>query len=286
MTLSNFHEKREHQIAKCQELAEKRAIEAQELYDRAHSMADAIPFGQPILIGHHSEKRDRNFRDRIGRTFERATETAEKAKHYAEKADRLENNTAISSDDPDAIGALREKLKKCEEFQERSKLLNKIIRKKTTDEQKIADLIAAGFKEATARAALVPDSLGRIGVPAYALTNNNGNMARIKERIVTLEKRRADVEKMIEIGDITITDSPTENRVLIAFLGIPDEWIRHYLKSCGFRWSPSNGAWQAYRTASWKIPMIVRFLTAMPGYVNLQNIRDINGNVVGKYEVI
>ena len=206
MTLSNFHEKREHQIAKCQELAEKRAIEAQELYDRAHSMADAIPFGQPILIGHHSEKRDRNFRDRIGRTFERATETAEKAKHYAEKADRLENNTAISSDDPDAIGALR-------------------------------------------------------------------------------EKQRADVEKVIEIGDITITDSPTENRVLIAFLGIPDEWIRHYLKSCGFRWSPSNGAWQAYRTASWKIPMIVRFLTAMPGYVNLQNIRDINGNVVGKYEV-
>ena len=245
MTLSNFHEKREHQIAKCQELAEKRAIEAQELYDRAHSMADAIPFGQPILIGHHSEKRDRNFRDRIGRTFERATETAEKAKHYAEKADRLENNTAISSDDPDAIGALREKLKKCED-----------------------------------------DSLGRIGVPAYALTNNNGNMARIKERIATLEKQRADVEKVIEIGDITITDSPTENRVLIAFLGIPDEWIRHYLKSCGFRWSPSNGAWQAYRTASWKIPMIVRFLTAMPGYVNLQNIRDINGNVVGKYEVI
>ena len=48
---------------------------------------------------------------------------------------------------------------------------------------------------------------------------------------------------------------------------------------------PSNGAWQAYRTALWKIPMIVRFLTAMPGYVNLQNIRDINGNVVGKYEV-
>ena len=32
--------------------------------------------------------------------------------------------------------------------------------------------------------------------------------------------------------------------------------------------------------------MIVRFLTAMPGYVNLQNIRDINGDVVGHYEVI
>lgn len=286
MTLSNFHEKREAQIAKCQELAEKKTAESAGLYDRAHKMADCIPFGQPILVGHYSEKRDRNFRDRIGRTYERAAETADTAKYYAEKAERLENNTAISSDDPDAIEALREKLQKCKEFQERSKLLNKIIRKKTPDDRKIADLVAAGFKESTARAALVPDSLGRIGVPAYALTNNNGNMARIKERITLLEKQRADVEKVIEIGDITITDSPTENRVLITFPGVPSEKIRHYLKSCGFRWSPSSGAWQAYRTAAWKIPIIVRYFTAMPVYVNLQNIRDINGNVVGHYEVI
>ncbi|MDD3984117.1 MAG: DUF3560 domain-containing protein [Candidatus Omnitrophica bacterium] len=278
MTLSNFHEKRAAQIAQCQELAVKRSTEAQGLYDRAHSMADAIPFGQPILIGHHSEKRDRNFRDRIGRTFERATETAKKATYYAEKAERLENNTAISSDDPDAIGALREKLKKCQEFQERSKLLNKIIRKKTTDEQKIADLIAAGFKETTARAALVPDSLGRIGVPTYALTNNNGNMARIKERIALLERQRADVEKVIEIGDITITDSPAENRVLITFPGVPSEEIRRYLKSCGFRWSLSNGAWQAFRTAAWKIPQIIRKLSpvpVMPAYVNPDLIADV-----------
>ena len=271
MTLSNFHEKREAQIAACQTLAEKNAEKSQALYDQAHRMADVIPFGQPILVGHYSEKRDRNYRDRIGRTFERASETADKAKHYAEKADRLENSTTISSDDPDAIEALQAKLVKCQAFQERAKNINKIIRKKTTDDQKVTELIALNLPESIAREYLKPDFAGRIGVPVYELTNNNANMKRIKDRIALIERQRNDKETVIEVGDITITDSPTENRVLIEFPGIPEESLRHYLKSCGFRWSPSNMAWQAYRTAAWQIPYIVKHLTTMPGYVNPDN---------------
>ena len=56
------------------------------LYKHAHTMADCIPFGQPILIGHYSEGRDRRFRERISRTFERAFETGDKAKYYERRA--------------------------------------------------------------------------------------------------------------------------------------------------------------------------------------------------------
>jgi len=40
---------------------------AQRLAHRASEQAATIPLGQPILIGHHSETADRNFRARIGR---------------------------------------------------------------------------------------------------------------------------------------------------------------------------------------------------------------------------
>src|SRR5262245_17265579 len=38
-------------------------------YGQARLMAAAIPFGQPILVGHHSERRDRSYRARIHDTF-------------------------------------------------------------------------------------------------------------------------------------------------------------------------------------------------------------------------
>ncbi|MEE8059026.1 MAG: DUF3560 domain-containing protein [Pseudomonadales bacterium] len=43
--------------------------ESQTVYKRAKDMAPVIPFGQPILVGHHSEHRDRRYRDRIHNTF-------------------------------------------------------------------------------------------------------------------------------------------------------------------------------------------------------------------------
>ena len=57
------------------------------LYERAHTMADAIPFGQPILVGHYSEGRDRRFRAKISSTFERAFEESDRAKYYARRAE-------------------------------------------------------------------------------------------------------------------------------------------------------------------------------------------------------
>lgn len=76
--------------------------EAEELSNRASKMASAIPFGQPILVGHHSERRDRRYREKIHNTFAKSFETQEKAKYYAAKAESV-GMGGISSDDPDAI---------------------------------------------------------------------------------------------------------------------------------------------------------------------------------------
>jgi hypothetical protein len=50
-----------------QDKADRRAAQARAKLDRADQMAEHIPLGQPILIGHHSENRDRRYRERIHR---------------------------------------------------------------------------------------------------------------------------------------------------------------------------------------------------------------------------
>jgi hypothetical protein len=265
---ADYYQKQEARIERFQELAQKNESKAQALHDQAHRMADVIPFGQPILIGHYSEKSDRSYRARIHNTFERAFGTSEKADYYKNRADNALSNNAISSDAPDAIQLLKEKLQNLKASHEMMIAGNKIIRsKKLTTDQKIAELVKIGMSEGRAKGTLIDDDCGELGFPRYAITNSGANIRNVEKRIELLEKQSTDVTTEQQIGDITIINSVEDNRIMITFPGIPDESIRARLKSDGFRWSPSNGAWQAYRTAAWKIPGIIRFLTVMPAYV-------------------
>lgn len=67
--------------------AEKAENNFEELYKKAKEMASVIPFGQPIMVGHHSEQRDRNYRDRINNTFGKAFNESDKADYYQQKAE-------------------------------------------------------------------------------------------------------------------------------------------------------------------------------------------------------
>ncbi len=57
--------KRNAKIERITKAAQRTEAEAGARLNTARKMAAVIPFGQPILIGHHSEKRDRNYRGRI-----------------------------------------------------------------------------------------------------------------------------------------------------------------------------------------------------------------------------
>ena len=71
--MNSYEEKQEARRARYEEKASRLRDEAHRLHDQAHEMASAIPFGQPILVGHHSEGRDRRYRDRIHNTFGKAS---------------------------------------------------------------------------------------------------------------------------------------------------------------------------------------------------------------------
>ncbi|MFJ5142654.1 DUF3560 domain-containing protein [Streptomyces sp. NPDC088707] len=56
-------------------------------FAEARRIGSAIPFGQPILVGHHSEKRHRAALDRIDNNMRKGIDEGDRAEHWASRAD-------------------------------------------------------------------------------------------------------------------------------------------------------------------------------------------------------
>ncbi len=234
--------KRERLLAR----AEKADRDGDARIAKANRDASAIPLGQPILVGHHSEKRDRKFRDRIHSNYTKGYELKKKAGNLRGRAASV-GTAGISSDDPDAVIKLTEKLAELEKKQKLHKAINKALRVAdrtgSDDELKalgLSDKMIAQFK--------TPDFAGDRGIPSYVLSNNSSNMRRIRQRIEALRKAANDQTSEEVHGDIRILDNVEENRVQIFFPGMPSPDVRKKLKQNGFRWSRTEGAWQRHRS--------------------------------------
>lgn len=179
----------------------------------------------------------------------RAMENYEVAKKNLDVAlKRYSPNAPISSDDPEAVKKLRDKLAKLEQQRELMKEANKIVRDKhLTDQEKIAKLEEIGLS-AWAGKILKPDFMGRTGFQDYHFHNIGQEIRRLKERIAELEKRVTEETGEIPFEGGRIVDNVDANRVQIFFDEKPDENLRAELKRHGFRWAPSAGAWQRQRS--------------------------------------
>jgi hypothetical protein len=248
-----WNEKRSQKKESCQRLSIKHRKLSDDRYNASNRIASFIPFGQPILVGHHSERRHRRDIKRIGQNMDKSIQHDKAAKHYEEKLANMNSNHAISSDDPDAIAKLKRKLEGMESCHAFMKEANKIVKsKKLTDGQKVEKLMALGTHENNAKELLKPDFCGREGFPSYKLTNNNANMKTVRDRIKQLEatlaaaaEKPVEDRKYPELG-LTLVVNREMQRIQIVFEGKPAEPIRNVLKSFGFKWAPSQGAWQRH----------------------------------------
>lgn len=239
---SNFNERWQNRIEYAREKAAKKQQQSEQLYKNAQKMASFIPFGQPILVGHHSEGRDRRFRQRIHNTFDKSFKTQETANYYSNKAETIESNRAIFSDDPQALEKLREKLSGIEAAQAYMKAANKYIRKG----DKAGFLTLPHATEERWQELTTPSLMNRIGFPSYAFQNNNAEIRRVKQRIAYLESLTHQETAEQVINGVRVVENVEANRVQLFFDDIPSEEVRRKLKSNGFRWSPTIRAWQRH----------------------------------------
>src|SRR5258707_1624243 len=249
LTREEYEAKRQARLERLQNAAARAAQESDALLNQAHRLADVIPFGQPILVGHYSEGRDRNYRGRIESKFRHGFELYRESQDLAARAESAGDNTAIYSDDPDAGDKIESKIAKLEAEQNRMKAINKAIKKNDR-----AALGALGYNEQEITNWLtkpMPYCRG-LGYPAYALANNNGNIRRLKERIQIVAHKQAQADTTREVNGVRIEECPSENRIRLFYPGKPAEETRTELQQHGFRWTPMLGCWQAYYNANAK----------------------------------
>ena len=201
----DYEERQEYKKELYQERAEQAEQRSQAHYKRRNDLASVIPMGQPILIGHHSEKRHRKDLDKIDNEMRKSIQESEKADYYRNKLDNIDNSKAISSDDPKAI----EKLEARIEELEKAKV------------------------EVKAR----PHEW-------YELPYLNADIRRCKDRIKEiLELEELQFEDITFNGGKAILNRDI-NRLQLLFDDIPDEETRTLLKKHGFKWSRYEQAWQ------------------------------------------
>lgn len=171
---------RERRLARAEKLrgwSETNATQSDARYAGAKQISDGIPFGQPILVGHHSERRHRRDAARIHDGMRAAIDLDDKARRQASSADEIEAQAAgaIYDDDPDAIEALTAKLAKLEARREAMKAANTEYRKAHK-----AELAGMGAYE---KSQTIP-------FPSYSLQNLGGNIKRTRDRLARLQREK------------------------------------------------------------------------------------------------
>ena len=251
-----YEEKLARRKERLEDRAERARAKADGEFARSQEAVRHIPLGQPILRGHHSERRHRRDLERSHAAMDRALEQSKRAEELEYRASRV-GTGGISSDDPEAGTKLEAELEKLEARRELMKRVNREYRKggweavtglsdEVRERLKVASLRALGGKESP--------------FPGYALRNLGANIRRVRGRIEELARSAEEPERETVTGPgYTIEHCKAENRIRFVFDSKPDEETRALLKGEAFRWARSIGAWQRKATpAGWAAAERVR----------------------------
>jgi hypothetical protein len=241
-----YEQKQAARKARLERAAATAGATATAAFNRAAAISERFVMGQPILVGHHSEGRARRDQARMHDAMTRGVAAKRDADALARRAAGV-GTAGVSSDDPDAIAKLEAELAKERSAQDACKAINAAIRKhaKAGPEAQRAALLALGISERVAASAMTPDDFGRLGVADYAIKNRGANIRRIEKRIAELRaKAAAPVREPITGPGYAIVEDRDANRVQIRFDARPPAATVAALKARGFRWAPSENAWQ------------------------------------------
>lgn len=212
--------------------AAKAAAASDAAANAAHRVVEGIPSGQPILVGHHSEKRHRRDIDRMARHMSKSVQLAKDAEELARRAEAV-GSAGISADDPDAVQKLEDKRSALEIERDHMKDANKYFKQHRTLDGWTGPDAMHHKAQAYIRHNGVP-------FPPYALTNIGARIRSAAKRVTVIEATAALPSTTEHIGDVTITTDADDNRVTVTF---PRRLTRDEYKDMrthGFLWSPTR----------------------------------------------
>lgn len=180
-----YRERRERRIERLNEWAEKRIVKSDSAYKAARELGRSVPFGQPILVGHHSEGKMRRLAGKIDSNMRQSVEHQAKAAEMQSTAANIASalNRSIYSDDADAIEQLEARIAGLEAKRDSIKAHNLSCRQGRPD----ASLVrGARRREAEDGRFMAKNET----FPPYVLSNLNGNITRNRKRLEMLKRKR------------------------------------------------------------------------------------------------
>ncbi|MGL4355084.1 MULTISPECIES: DUF3560 domain-containing protein [Aeromonas] len=205
--LGDYRGRVEHKRERLKGLAGKAASQSAGRHVAVRSILSLISPGQPILVGHHSEKRHRRDLKRMDQHMEKAVGLANKANYLEEKAASV-GHGGIASDNPDALALLQAKLVRREARQQAMKEANKATR---------------GTYQ------------------GWQLSNNAAEIRRLRQRIDLLETLHNTAP--LDQAGAGWRMFEDDGRIQIHFDDKPAPELRKLCKGAGFVWSSSRCAW-------------------------------------------
>lgn len=229
-------EKLEARADRREQWAQGAESKSEQAFSRSRAATEGIPFGQPVLVGHHSESRHRRDIARGLNGLQKGVELAEKAQHHERRAAGLRRqlDNSIFSDDENAIEALEAKAAKQDEAANLCNEYNRTWRKGGVElmREKYGDKIAAETAKTAA-------SYSWLATKPFCATSYRAEARRCRQRIEEIKRRNKQREEAQDAGGMTV--SGTGDYVHIAFADKPEWDILKDLKETGFRWS--GGSW-------------------------------------------
>lgn len=238
-------ERLERKLEKREQWAEGRRADASSRFEAAHHATADIPFGQPILIGHHSEARHRAALKRSDSNMRKGCESIDMAEHHEQKAIGLESqlDSSIFSDDTDAIGELEKRIAEREAKRDRMKRIN-AAHKRFLKKPESLDKADLTEEEKAAVRRYVPEySWTPHPFPPYSFQNLGANIRRDKQRIEEIKRRQQRSSMAEAAGGVVIEGTGEWCRV--TFSEKPEREIINALKAAGFYWG--GGSWTGKR---------------------------------------
>lgn len=247
--MSIYEDKKQARIERLRSRADKKQAFASKndfsLFGEAKS---GLPLGQPILVGHHSEKRHRRHLERISGQVRKGYEAAAQADSLNDRADSAENRTAIDSDNPEATSLIEKKIKAIESNIEKSKRLNKLLKPfflisvyeaiahfKSLEDDDSNFLVS--YLESRAHFYASKDTR----LLSFSTTNDNAEIRRLKKRLRDLGGMQGF--KSFVINDIKV--ELLNGQIQVDFPSKPSEEIRTKLKRSplALKWSNFSKKW-------------------------------------------
>jgi hypothetical protein len=232
-------ERLERKVERRGEWADKASARSTSLSNESHRMMSVIPMGQPILIGHHSEKRDRNYRNRAWNKMGAAVAQQDLAEHHESKAAGLsaQLDRTIFSDDDNAVEAIEARIAEHEAEREQMKKINALYRKNDA-----AGLAALGINLESLKAKLVAAGpyFGKSPHMPYEMSNLGGRIQADKKRLQAIKAQQQRQEAAAATENGVKVENHANGYMSVTFAEKPERSILSALRDAGFRWGAGH----------------------------------------------